>query len=132
MATNGYARITAGVKLVDINSDKQTQTNFDENTTNVSIASSLALNASTGGRVSYIPIKGYNKISLNKLSNASGYVAKFRFVYSNNTTDPTFVNIPAFTWTDYYDIPSNAIYIQVVATSPSSTSGLAIQYSLLA
>jgi hypothetical protein len=119
MATNGYARITAGVKLLDINPNK---VNTGQ------IAGRLSIGSGSGGVNNYIPISGYKKIAIFK---GSSDTTKIRWVYSDGTESSDIATLSQNVWTNYYDIPSNAVCMKFNATFTSS-SWCEIYYSLLA
>lgn len=77
---------------------------------------------------SYLPVCGYDKIAFN----GSVATCSFRFVYADGTTDPSYTSINNGTWTNYYTIPDNAVYVQIEQyydTSNHMTGDL--YYSLL-
>jgi hypothetical protein len=117
MATNGYARIggvNSGVKLVDINPNKAE-------------GAGAPYFCVYQGIVSTLPISGYKKIALQRRTSDSE--SFLRFKSSDGSTISSIPSTTANTWTNYVDIPDNAVILE---TSCSSSGHVSFNYSLLA
>ena len=115
MATNGYARISGGVKLEDINPNKSNQYPL-----NIVVASN--------NQVTYLPIQGYSKIAF-KQDTANATLA-YQFEKIDHTAIGSTVNITT-TWSSYVSIPNDAAFIKIVGTYAALNHEY-LYYSLLA
>lgn len=115
--------VGGGVKLTDINPEKNLSANF---------AIWQPLDNTAYDRNNSIPINGYKKISIYMNGTSANYsVKKYSFVLENGT-ETTKSDIPTTdAWTDYIDIPDDAIIFKVTYHYSYSTTGF-IFYSLLA
>lgn len=111
MATNGYARITAGVKLVDVNPNQSTDPPFYSYIVN-------------GGSLRF-PINGYKKLSYKTSASGAANVVKLTDVEGNVVQT---LSASTTSWSNYVDIPSNADFILVTSNNASGS----FYYSLLA
>ena len=128
MATNGYTRISGGVKLTDINPTKTQQSAILEPSSNVGM---MLVKCDGSVNVYYtIPVKGYKKISIS--SNEASPNLAYAFM-SSDGTKTTYANFPstANTWSDWIDIPSDADLI-VLKTMRIQNTTLQAWYSLQA
>jgi hypothetical protein len=110
MATNGYARITAGVQIKDFNPNKST-----------SGAGTLFFYINTSGA---LPVSGYSKVAVYLIN---GQNPTWSFLDASGNTIQT--TLQSADWS-YYDVPSNAVYLKYDLSGKGSSCTIA--YSMLA
>ena len=84
-----------------------------------------------GQLTSRLPINGYKKISINYYVGESYYSSgSFRFVLKDGTTQSiSLSDIPRVAWSQYFDIPTNALFLEFQLSVSAYPS---VYYSLLA
>ena len=112
MALNQIDNIGGSVKLVDINPNKE------KNTNNLQ---------SIGNNKFQMPICGYKKIALSNYTSTHNQI-KYRFIYKDGTYGSFSGSIN--NWTDWILIPQNALMCEIVSLG-GSYSETYVYYALL-
>lgn len=99
MATNGYARITAGVKLVDINPNKST-------------GSIVGRTPIYNGAANLVPCCGYKKCAAYFPSGVTE--PRVSFYDKDGVKIGSYTFVSANSWTTYFDVPSNAVFLRLL------------------
>ena len=118
MASNGYARITAGVKLVDINPEKNNNFSlYNDGWGEGMFPLPYSTTSSSNKMGTTLVLNGYKKVAFCVAGGVTFNSFKMNFVYRDGTKSSE-ISLPTSKsqgWTNYMDIPDNTKYMEFTA-----------------